>query len=214
MNNMIIEGVVLEKNHYRDTDAMVTILTERGLVSFLARGAFKKDSKNSFSLSTYTLGQYDLIEMNENKYILKTGVCKKTFINIFNSFEALSLLLTMSECTIKALNEFDEGDIYFTLKNVIYYMNNNGNPTNGCLFYLLQLLKFTGYRFDFQYIPMTTEEHQLIEDYLNFNYCDSIPDYKNSILNSCLKKTISYFEYALQTTIKTYDDLKNSIHNQ
>ena len=55
----IYQGIILKVVPYKESDAIVTLLTkEEGFISFKARGVFKINSKNASSLQLYTIGEY------------------------------------------------------------------------------------------------------------------------------------------------------------
>ena len=57
----IYQGIILKVVPYKESDAIVTLLTkEEGFISFKARGVFKINSKNASSLQLYTIGEYKL----------------------------------------------------------------------------------------------------------------------------------------------------------
>ena len=70
-----VDGIVIKQNPYKEKDAMVSILTKDGIVSFLARSVQSISSKNKssclpFSYSTFTLNtKLDKLSLVQGKVI-------------------------------------------------------------------------------------------------------------------------------------------------
>lgn len=56
------EGIVLKKVDYRDSDAMLSILSAEGKKSILARGINKISSKNAHCCQLFTLSRFNLLD--------------------------------------------------------------------------------------------------------------------------------------------------------
>lgn len=69
------QGYVIQSIPYLETDAIITLLTERhGLISFKARGIAKITSKNNPSCQLYTFGEYLLdSKLEDGNRVLRTG---------------------------------------------------------------------------------------------------------------------------------------------
>ena len=143
---MDIEGIVFRIVQYKEKDAMITILTKDGFVSFLARGVLKIDSKNAVFTNLYTHAIFELQESKNGYLSLKSGKIINSPNYFMNSLEALLSLNAINEIVLKIDDEK-------ALKNIFPYVKNGyelliKNEIDPLLFSLLigtQYLKENGY---------------------------------------------------------------------
>ena len=79
--NILVEGIVLHSNDYKDYDKIITIFTKDfGKMQFLAKGVRKINSKNRSSIDIFTYGEYLLNKGPLLKWALRARRCIKYFI--------------------------------------------------------------------------------------------------------------------------------------
>ena len=116
----IYQGIVLKSVPYKESDAIITLLTkEYGLISFKARGIHKINSKNASLVQLYTIGEYKIDE--------KTDYSNKTLISgsslyfplvIYEDLKYSCLLSYISETILNFKDEYSEA--YKILETIIY----------------------------------------------------------------------------------------------
>ena len=114
----IYQGIILKSVPYKESDAIITLLTKEGLISFKARGIHKINSKNVSLVQLYTIGEYKLDE--------KTDYSNKTLISgsslyfplaIYEDLKYSCLLSFISETIINFKDEYSEA--YEIIETVI-----------------------------------------------------------------------------------------------
>ena len=196
------EGIVIKFSKYLDNDAMVTVLTKTGIMSFLARGALKIKSKNARSLNLYTISKFELLE---EKYgnILKTGVSIYAPFNLYSSFESLACLSLIGEATFNSINEYDEYDLFNPFSIVIKNMDNNEEPLILTIEYLLILMSFSGEGIDFNKFTIDEfNKNKLQNIYCNRTYDMDITFSKEEKIY-LIKALIEQFESAKGINLKS-----------
>ena len=133
----IYQGIILKVVPYKESDAIVTLLTkEEGFISFKARGVFKINSKNASSLQLYTIGEYKLESKTDysNKTLSSSSVVYFPII-VYDDLKYSSLLSFVSE------------EIYEVLEYIIKNLDNLDLLTTS-LVVLKYVLKWNGLLFE------------------------------------------------------------------
>ena len=179
-------GIVIKVSHYKDFDAMVTVLTTDGIKSFMAKGVFKIKSKNSRALALYS---YSTFELLDSKYgnVLKTATCISSVFNSYNSFDALNCLSIMGETTFNSINEYDNFDMMTILNKCIQNLEDGIDPYTVTLQYLILLMKKTGEGISFEGLNCDNKlKNELMSVYDSEVLNDNISDNKALILDILL----------------------------
>ena len=102
MNNEItIHCFVLKQVEYGESDAIVSVLTENGVIVFKARGILKLTSKNRSSCLLYSESEFTL-DCNNNDYrILTKGKLITSNFKLYDSLENMTCLGLVSEAILK-----------------------------------------------------------------------------------------------------------------
>jgi len=104
----IVKGYVLRVVPYKESNSIITLLTEAGLESFMARGIMKPTSKNASSCQLYTYGEYQLsYKTDGSNHTLLSGVPLKTLTSLYENLKFSALLGLISECILKN-DDFEE----------------------------------------------------------------------------------------------------------
>ncbi|MCR5079653.1 MAG: DNA repair protein RecO [Bacilli bacterium] len=83
-------GIVLHKTPVKEADAMVNCLGPDGRFSFYARGVRKAKSKNAFSLSELTLGEFACVSSTGGLLTLKEAYGNRNFLKD-DDFDAIAV---------------------------------------------------------------------------------------------------------------------------
>ncbi|MBQ9730876.1 MAG: DNA repair protein RecO [Bacilli bacterium] len=104
----VVKGYVLRVVPYKESNSIITLLTEAGLESFMARGVMKPTSKNAASCQLYTYGEYQLNYKTEGSHhTLTSGVALKTLTQLYENLRYSVVLGLISECILKN-DDFEE----------------------------------------------------------------------------------------------------------
>jgi DNA repair protein RecO (recombination protein O) len=97
----VVKGYVLKVNQYKEADAIVNILSEKGeLLAFKVRGMFKPKSKNNPSCQLFTKGEYVLDYKSDYSHrTLKSGSVLEQ-INLLEKIEPNIVLGLLAEVII------------------------------------------------------------------------------------------------------------------
>lgn len=125
---MIITGIVINSNQYRDYDEMVNVLSNDGIHSFLARGIRKQNAKNAYLTLDLTESEFDLLEYKD-KLILKTGSVKLSSAYLLDSFEGTLFINFVKELSLKLFVEEDYQDFFPYLLDSLNCLKTNFSKT-------------------------------------------------------------------------------------
>ncbi len=118
----LVKGIVIREAEYKESDKILTVLTDEGKLTVTARGAKKPTGKNLSVSSLFVYSELTLKEQN-GKYYLSGGSVIESFYTLREDFERLSLASAMIE--IAAYLSENKEDAAFILK-----------LTLNCLFFL------------------------------------------------------------------------------
>lgn len=139
-----IDGIVIKTTQFNDNDLIVNAITNKGLVSFLAKGVLKIDSKNSASLQILSKSHFQ-ITSGKKGYSLRTGILINPILNEINDFSFLAVLNYISELTYKTIITNDDAvNIYPFLEKTQLILSKNIHPLTDLLFYISRIMKCIG----------------------------------------------------------------------
>jgi len=139
-----IEGFALRISPYKENDAMITVLSNDGLFSFLARGVQKNTSKNFASCTLLAKAKYSLVESSSGNLTLS----ESEVINVpdgQDNLVRLALFSLISEICLKLISEEEAPSIYSWLEKTMEKTKENGKEASAVLIFLCQVLKRAGY---------------------------------------------------------------------
>ena len=115
-----VKGLVLRKSDYRDNDAILSVLSNEGKVSILARGINKIKSKNAYGCQLFTYSRFYLLnEKRDSINSLKNVECVNSYRRIREDLVKQSMTFVMME----VLDKMDNDDLTFTLDEVLEYLD-------------------------------------------------------------------------------------------
>jgi DNA repair protein RecO len=142
-----VEGYVIHLSAYKDNDAMVSVYTANGSISFLARGIQKTTSKNAASCQLLSYSHFSLEEGKSGGYSLKEGVSLKP-IDGRDNLERLTAFSFLAELSAKLIQEDEVSEAYPWLKGSLDALEGNADPFTVSLIYFAHLLIIGGYGLD------------------------------------------------------------------
>ncbi len=102
MNELRINGIIINQTDHLENDVILAILTDTGIYNVIAKGVKKYKSKNKGLASLYVYGEFDLSRLGSNsRYLLKTGKIIDSNQSLFSSIEIIAILEFVCELIIK-----------------------------------------------------------------------------------------------------------------
>ena len=141
---MEFEGIVIRLTPFRDHDAMVTVLANDKMHSFLVRGALKYDSKLGPSVNMYTKSRFQLMK-GKDGYALRSGEILDSYENIKTNIDCLAVQDFFGELTNKLMQSDDAKRIYPCLSKSLELLNSGFSPFTLALIYFAKVLDIAGF---------------------------------------------------------------------
>ncbi len=139
-------GIVLHKTPVKEADAMVNCLGPDGRFSFYARGVRKAKSKNAFSLSELTLGEFTCVPASNGLLSLREAAGRKNYLKD-DDFDAIAVENFLCELSYHIfLEEAGEGAAFYPyLQEALEAIKGGFDPLTAAFLCLCLALKETGY---------------------------------------------------------------------
>jgi DNA repair protein RecO (recombination protein O) len=143
-------AIVLSKLKYRDNDLIVKCYTkQRGIVSYIIRGALKSIKGSSKSVYFQPLSQL-IIEENyrENKSLQNINEVKLNYIynSLHTNILKSAIVMFLSEVLSSVLKEEEQNDsLYNYIENSLQWLDYDTEHSNFHLLFLLNLTKYLGF---------------------------------------------------------------------
>ncbi|TPV34747.1 DNA repair protein RecO [Paucihalobacter ruber] len=144
------KAIVLSKVKYNDNDLILKCYTaERGLISYLVRGAYSSKSKSGKMGYFQVLSQLQIEEdFKPNRSLQYIREIKSLFI--YNSLQTnlhkSSLAMFLAEVLTSALKEESKNeDLFNYISGSLDYLDHETEVANFHLMFLLQLTKYLGF---------------------------------------------------------------------
>ena len=141
---MEFEGIVIRQTPFRDHDAMVTVLSNDKIRSFLVRGALKYESKLGPSVNMYTRSRFQISRGKEG-YALRNGEILQSYENVKTNIDSLAVQDFLGELTNKLIQSDDAPEIYPFLEKALSLLNDGFSPYTVALIYFAKVLDVAGY---------------------------------------------------------------------
>lgn len=141
---MEFEGIVIRQTPFRDHDAMVTVLSNDKIRSFLVRGALKYESKLGPSVNMYTKSRFQISRGKEG-YALRNSEILDSYENIKVNIEALAVQDSLGELTNKLIQSDDAESIYPSLVRSLELLNSKFSPYTVAIIYFAKVLEAAGF---------------------------------------------------------------------
>jgi recombinational DNA repair protein (RecF pathway) len=165
----ITEGFVLGGLRYGDTSKIVKIFTrDEGKLSFMAKGAVRKNNKYGAAIDPLSRGEYKFIRKNSGLHLLTGSDLKKYYSKIISDGELLPLGLAALETVNRTQADRDPHPEVFALMQSYFDALSNSPTSSGFKLLLHFLFDYTeqmGYRIDISnYNPATPFNFLTFED--------------------------------------------------
>lgn len=146
---MLNQAIVISKIKYRDNDLIVKCYTlERGISSFLIRGAFKSKSTNSIAYYQ-SLSQLQIevnYQPNKSLHYIKDVKLNYVYTSLHTNVLKSSIVMFLSEVLTSVLKEEEPNQLLFEyIKTALCWLDSENHYANFHLLFLLKLTKYLGF---------------------------------------------------------------------
>ncbi len=141
------EGIVLRVVKTKESDAMVTALSEEGLFSFYARGVSKLTSKNGPACQALCRSLFSLSQGKGGAYTLSESKLLKNYMPLESDLTKLSALSFLQEVSAKLIQQ-DEGALDYPYLLKALDLMDSFDPLTLCCLYFAKLLIHGGIGLD------------------------------------------------------------------
>lgn len=123
-----VKGLVLRSIRYGESDKLITILTEEGMIFFKARGIRSITSKNAAGCAAFVYSEFILDQRGDKCYLRKALPLYST-IRAGASLRALALASYLAELSEDTARDAETGkDVLRLLMNALYLLSKEDRP--------------------------------------------------------------------------------------
>ena len=200
-----IEGIVIKQVQYKEKDAMVSVLTKDGTVSFLARGILSPTSKNASSCLLFAYSNFTL-NSRQDKLTLTQGKLIKSYYKLYESLDKMAGVQLVSELILRCLDE-DNGSVYPYLFNLLENMMNDYSTSTLVLICIANIIKQSGYSLEYDSCVKCGNKKGIVS--YSFEQggfiCQRCITYKDKLKTSDELKTFRYIFKVDETNMNHYE---------
>ena len=124
---LTVKGLVIWETAYGESDKIVDVLTENGVITFRARGTRKPGSKYAALVQLFAYAEFCLRQSGE-RYFLDSAVPISLFYGIRNDLEALALASYFAELTQKIATVQSQPQILRLFLHCLHYLSEHTRP--------------------------------------------------------------------------------------
>jgi len=179
----ITNGIVIKTTEFNDFDTIVTIYSqEYGLISFVALGTRRLESKNKSSIQLFSESKFEIFKSHRGKLSkLKKGYLLESNKNISKNYLNYLLAAVAADLTQQLFVDNEISNVYYrNFKLLLSSLAKDNYPFKTFTFFLFQALKYQNVSFDFTHCALCWEKNNSLVyfDSKNFEF----------ICNRCFQK--------------------------
>ena len=141
--------IILKITPYKEKDAIITSLSEEGLVEFHAYGVLSPKSKNHWLNNVLNVANVEFQQSGSSQKNLKESELIFTPLKNDMSLEYLGLISLINEATNNLLMEDEMIQIFNPLIDLLLKVKSGIDPYLTAIKYLFDILKIGGYDFEY-----------------------------------------------------------------
>lgn len=125
-NELSCNAIILSVLDYKDNDAIINALSEKGkYLSFYARGIKKVTSKNAYALQAFNNSTIDYFENTKGLHLIKSAKSNINYFNKYDDYNQILIAYTLLSISkdIGSLNENDNQELYTLLKLSLIHLS-------------------------------------------------------------------------------------------
>ena len=125
--NSAVNGIVIWSVRTGEADSVLSILTEKGIVTAYSRGCLKPKGKLTSCSALLTYGNY-VLASGKSMYTLVEGDIQKSFLHIYGDPERYALAVYFCQALKFVVTEEDGEQYLSLLLNMLFALNENRHP--------------------------------------------------------------------------------------
>lgn len=141
------EGYVIRIAAFKENDAMMTILTSKGIISFAAKGVLKPTSKNAASCQLLSFSAFSLTEIKPGNFVLAESQCLSS-VDGKDSLARLASFSFLAEVTSKSVLPEEGTEVFPWLDATLKSIEQGFDALTASLIYFAHILVILGYGLD------------------------------------------------------------------
>lgn len=148
MGAIKLTGIVLDSFDYEESDKIVTIYSDKlGKISFIAMGVNKPESKNKYSLLTFSKSEFEIFKSRHPDSLskLKTGNLLVSNLKISQTYNNYLYTSIITKIILQATN-FREKNfaLYSILEKALTIIKDDDSPFTVLCYFLFYAMKYFG----------------------------------------------------------------------
>ena len=124
---LTVKGLVIRETAYGESDKIVDLLTENGVLTVRARGVRKSSSKYAALAQLFAYGEYCLRQSGE-RFFLDSAVPISLFYGLRNDLEALALASYFAELTQRIATAQSQPQLLRLFLHCLHYLSEQTRP--------------------------------------------------------------------------------------
>lgn len=124
---LTVKGLVIRETAYGESDKIVDLLTENGVLTVRARGVRKSSSKYAALAQLFAYGEYCLRQSGE-RFFLDSAVPISLFYGLRNDLEALALASYFAELTQRIATAQSQPQLLRLFLHCLHYLSEHTRP--------------------------------------------------------------------------------------
>lgn len=144
-NEILKRGIVLRVSEFKEADAMVNAIGEKGFFSFFARGIRKISSKNAPATQPFSYSEFSLFQSGSASLSLKEASPLRFYGAMDESLVSSFFLSFLQEVSLKVVQEDEAASCFPYLKGVLDRFRAGQDPLALGLLYFAKVLSIGGY---------------------------------------------------------------------
>ena len=159
---MNIKGVIIRVTPYKESGAMINVLTSDKLISFHAPNIYKVDNKNILLTTPLMYGEFTFSDNKKSILTFKEMIPILDTRNYINNYAKLAAIDFINEVTIRLFNEDDMPKIYPYLIRTLELINEDKRVAALTLTYLATCLRLTGFGLNVDSCVLTGKKTNIV----------------------------------------------------
>ena len=145
-DNQLVKGYVIRNVPYGESDAIVSGLTEEGIISFKARGIKKITSKNASSCLLYAFSEFECATKGNYKYLTRGSLISSNY-QLYEDIDKMCICGLISETILTFLPEPSK-QIYILFEYLMRVVNGEFDLFSFAAIFIAKIIIECGYGLD------------------------------------------------------------------
>lgn len=139
-----VEGFVISETPYGESSKIINLLTPKGLIGILCKGAKSLKNINRSVTAKFTYGKYIIYDKKEKTSILKEGSVINNFSNIKNDIILIGYMTYLSDLVYQVVKQNPAKEIYDIFISSLKKIEEGMNPMIITNIFEVKMLDYLG----------------------------------------------------------------------